>query len=94
MLTVSPAASERLSQILVDEECPEDIAIRLVLEDNTITMALDHQAADDTTFEHDGRTVLLLDQQVAELLQEETLNVEDTPSGTILRLERGDDEDG
>lgn len=93
MLTITEGARAHLNEIIIAEECPDDIAVRLVLEDDGIMMALDRQQTDDTTFQHEGRTVLLLDQQLGELLGEEMLDVEDTAEGQCLMFVREEEDD-
>jgi Fe-S cluster assembly iron-binding protein IscA len=76
MLTVTDAASQHLAAILAQESVPDEAAIRLVHEGQSLGMQADTARPDDVTFEHDGRTILLLDPQVAELLTDETLDLE------------------
>lgn len=84
MLTVTEAASARLAEILSQEGLPEDTAVRLVSEGQEVGMQPDRERPGDTTFEHDGRTVLLLDSQISELLVDDTLDAE----GAKLTLRR------
>lgn len=76
MLTVTDAASERLATILDEEGVPEDKAIRLVRNEEGLGMQPDSERPGDVSFAHDGRTVLVLDEQLSELLTEETLDVQ------------------
>ena len=76
MLTVTEAASAHLAQMLKQQDAPEDIAVRFVCEEQGIALQPDSERAGDTTFPHDGRTVLVLDAQVSELLAEDTLDLE------------------
>jgi hypothetical protein len=84
MLTVTEAASARLAEILGQEGLPEDTAIRLVDEGQGIGMQPDSKRPGDATFQHEGRTVLLLGAQISELLSDDTLDVE----GARLTLRR------
>lgn len=77
MLTVTQAASARLAEILSQEGLPEGTAIRLVQEGQGLGMQPDNERPGDKTFEHEGQIVLLLDAQVAELLSDDTLDVEE-----------------
>ena len=76
MLTVTDAASARLAQILEQEGLPTEAAIRFVYEGKGVAMRQDNERPGDATFQHAGRTVLLLDAEVSELLSEDTLDVE------------------
>ena len=83
MLTVTEAASARLRQMLEQQSMPEETAVRFVYEGQGVALQQDRERAGDTTFQHEGRTVLLLDAQVSELLAEDTLDLE----GTKLKLQ-------
>jgi Fe-S cluster assembly iron-binding protein IscA len=77
MLTVTDAAGAHLAQLLDDHGLAEDVAVRFVVEEQGIAMRQDNQRPGDATFEHEGRTVLVMDSQVSELLTEDTLDIED-----------------
>lgn len=83
MLTITETAGAYLAEILKGEELPEDIAIRLVYEEEGLAMEPDNQRPGDTIFEYEGRLVLMLDEHVAQLLADETLDVDGT--GLALR---------
>ncbi len=76
MLSVTEAASAHLAQILKQQDAPNDIGVRLICEGQDIALQEDGQRAGDSTFQHDGQTVLLLDAPVSELLAEDTLDIE------------------
>ena len=84
MLTVTEAASARLAQMLKQQSMPQEIAVRSVYEGQGIALRQDRERARDATFQYEGRTVLLLDAQVSELLAEDTLDL----AGTKLTLKR------
>ena len=70
--------------MLKQQSMPEEIAVRFVYEGQGIALQQDSERAGDTTFQHEGRTVLLLDAQVSELLAEDTLDL----VGAKLTLKR------
>ncbi|MFQ5804820.1 MAG: hypothetical protein ACE5I3_00045 [Phycisphaerae bacterium] len=86
MLTVTEDAGARLAQMLTQENLPEEVAIRLVREGGGVGMQPDSERPGDATFEHNGRLVLLLDEQVSRLLANDTLDVE----GAKLTLKPGE----
>jgi len=88
MLTVTEAASACLAEILKREEVPEGAAVRFVHEEGGLRLQSDDERPGDTTFQHEGRTVLLLDEQVSELLADETLDAD----GPKLALRGAGDE--
>ena len=87
MLTVSDAACEHLASVLDQMDAtPQDAAIRIVQGPNGLGMSVDTPNDGDKTIEHDGKTILLLDEQVSNLLDERTLDVQQTDQGTALAL--------
>ena len=86
MLMVTDAAVARLAGILAEAEAPDDIAVRLVLEGRGVSLQFDSPRPDDATFPHEGRTVLMIDEQVSKLLRDRTLDMEDTDDGPQLSV--------
>ena len=88
MLTVTEAARTHLAQLLEQEGLPEEVAIRFVAEEQGLAMQPDSQRDGDTAFEHEGRIVLLLDEELAQSLANHTLDAE----GAELSLRAVQDE--
>lgn len=86
MLTVTEPASVFLADILSQQELPEDVAVRFVVEQNGIAMRPDNERPGDTTFEHSGRTILLLDEQMSGMLANQTLDLEQAGEQPRLAL--------
>lgn len=86
MLTVTTAAAAHLAQMLGAAEAPDDVAVRFVVEGSSLALTLDRPGPGDATFDHSGRMVLLLDEDVSELLADNTLDVEQTDAGSKLEL--------
>ena len=86
MLTVTESAGGHLASLLVEAEAPEDVAVRFVLEGQGLAMALDNERPDDETFAYEGKTILLLDNQISELLADKTLDIEMADDGPKLAL--------
>jgi Fe-S cluster assembly iron-binding protein IscA len=86
MLTVTEAACGHLAGLLDNANAPDNAAIRFVLEGRTITPTLDEERPDDTTYEYAGSTVLVLDERIVGLLDNRTLDVQDTDDGPQLVL--------
>ncbi len=55
-------------------------------EEQRVTVQMDRVRPDDATFDHGGRTVLVVNEQISELLADKTLDVEDTDEGPKLAL--------
>ena len=76
MLTVTETAGAHLAATLKESEAPEGTAVRFVDKGGgAIALRQDSVREGDATFQHEGRTVLLLDAQMAELLAEKALDV-------------------
>jgi len=86
MFIVTEAAGGYLTAVLDKTNISEGPAIRLVLEGNTLTPQLDNARPGDETFDYEGRTVLMLDAQVSQVLDDSTLDVEATDEGPKLIL--------
>ncbi|MHC4442934.1 MAG: hypothetical protein ACYTF1_14435 [Planctomycetota bacterium] len=86
MLTVTESASGHLANLLVEAEAPEDVAVRFILEGQGLAMALDNERPEDEKFDHDGKTILLLDNQISELLADKNLDIETDDDGPQLAL--------
>lgn len=91
MMTVTPAARERLAEALdqLEEEAPQDACFRIVHgQDNQLTLSLGVPSDEDTTFEKDEKTILAIAPNVVEACENRTLDVEDEgPEGkSVLTL--------
>ncbi|HEX7009559.1 MAG TPA: hypothetical protein VF184_06225 [Phycisphaeraceae bacterium] len=87
MLTLTETARAHLARLLNEAGAPEDAAARFVAGPQGLTLYLDNLRPGDETFEYEGRTVLVLDEQVADILSERTLDVEETEEGPTLTLQ-------
>jgi Fe-S cluster assembly iron-binding protein IscA len=86
MLTVTDPAGAHLAKLLDDAEAPEGAAARFVAGEDGLALQVDEPRDDDQSHDHQGRTVLLVGPDVAELLQDKTLDVRETEEGTALEL--------
>ena len=87
MLTVTDSACAHLSNMLDEADLPEGTAARLAVNDEgCLGIHSDTERAGDSIWEHEGRTVLLVDEQVAESVDERTLDTKETEEGVGLRL--------
>ena len=88
MLTITDAAGTYLTALLDNANASEETAIRFVLEGSTLTPKLDSARPGDDTFDHEERTILVLDAEVSDTLGEATLDVRPTDDGPKLVLLR------
>lgn len=87
MLTVTEAACAFLAQLIDKTTTANDAMVRIVpATQGDLTLQFDTLRPDDTTFEHEGRTVLVLDPPIAQRLIESTLDVQDADDGSKLVL--------
>lgn len=85
MLTLTEAAARLLAEVLERDEA-SDRAIRIAEGEQGWTIHLDREAPEDESFEHEGRTIVLLAPPVAEALEDKTLDAYNTEQGWKLRL--------
>jgi hypothetical protein len=86
MLEMTPTAGEFLYAVLERAQAPAEAAIRLEIDGETLTSRIDHPRPGDTTLEHEGRNVLVLDERVAELLDGINLDLQPGDEGDSLVL--------
>ena len=85
MLKVTDAACAHLAEMLT--AAPDGMVLRFIYEGDDLVLKLDHEQPTDQVFAHLSRTVLALDERVADLLAGKTLDVEDTEDGPQLALQ-------
>ena len=88
MFTLTEAAGARLADKLVRKSAGEDVALRFVrqAEPRRWSLRLDKPCPSDATFSHEGRIVLVLDEQSSQLLTNRMLDIRETDDGPRLRL--------
>ena len=84
MLAITESAGAHLAQLLAENNAADDVAIRFLFIGETLTPKLDRVRPGDVTFDHEGRTVLVLDEPLSEELAGNTLDVNESQDG--LRL--------
>lgn len=86
MLTVTDAACAFLAELLTEADAPEGVAIRFIIEEQGLAMRLDNHHDGDDSFNHGERLVLLVDEEMSVILDEKTLDVEESDEGPKLAL--------
>jgi Fe-S cluster assembly iron-binding protein IscA len=86
MLTVTPAACERLTRKLVGKKAGEDQAMRFTRKPGGWKLSVDRAKPADTTITHEGKVVLLLDEAASQAMTNSTLDVKDDGAGPRLDL--------
>ena len=87
MLNASDAACAYISELLTSSEAPDESAVRIVIEENQLSMKLDEEKPGDETILHEGKTILLVDAEISQVLDGKTLEFEDTEEGLKLTVE-------
>ena len=88
MLTVTEPALHRLSRRLARRKAAEGMALRFVRREGGWKLCVDHESAGDTTFTHEGKKVLLLDEDVAKAMADLTLDSRPESKKLGLKLYR------
>ena len=88
MFKVTEAAGAHLSNMLAEAVTPEseNAVIRISQGKDGIGLYLSQEGPEDTTFPHEGVTVLVIDEKLSQELENKTLDVEITEEGTGLQL--------
>ena len=88
MLTVTTAARDLLRARLDRRQAADDFAMRFTRKKNGWRLRLDQIRPEDKTVIHEGRSVLLMDAEVADAMGALTLDVRRLESGDKLKLSR------
>ena len=88
MFTITEAAGAHLAEMLAEKETPENenAVIRISRKKDGLSLMLGQAGPDDTTFAHDGVTVLVIDEELSQALANNTLDMQMTENGTALQL--------
>jgi len=90
MLTVTEAAKDKLMETLLANTDDREAGLRLTMKPpGQLGLVLDKESPGDSVVEHEGLKLLLVEHEVAELLQEATLDVQDAPDGPKLTIFQG-----
>lgn len=93
MLIVTEGAKNELKKILYEKVDHPLAGIRLLsgAQPDNFGLSIDIEVPGDQVVEHDGSKVLLIDGELSERLDGDTLDVEDTDSGkSFVVLERAE----
>ena len=86
MLTITATAGAYLVEMLTHVEVWEGIVMRIALEADGLIIEEDLPRPGDAQFDYAGRTVLVLEDQLAQAFADYTLDVEETDDGPALTL--------
>jgi len=83
---LSYEAREQLALMLAEAESPDDAVMRVSFEGGGFGFAIDRVQPGGETFAHADKTVLAIDEQIAEMLTNKKLDVEFTGDEPELAL--------
>ncbi|MEZ6241675.1 MAG: hypothetical protein R3B57_01390 [Phycisphaerales bacterium] len=89
MLTVTDSARATLAGMLESNNAPEGVALRLApSQQGGLGLTPDKPVEADTTFDHDGRTVLCVQEELVGQLEGVVIDAEQGANGPQLALRR------
>ena len=87
MVTVTYTAGEHMAYMLSKHQVREDVVLRIKLTTGGVEMQPGKIRPDDETFSHNGKVVLVLDQQTSQWLGNKTIGLMTDDKGSHLILE-------
>lgn len=85
-MTITEAAARHLAVVLDNANAGNDVTVRLAPRERGWVMQLDQPDPSDRSFDHDGRTVLVVAADADAALMGVMLDVRETESGAQLLL--------
>jgi len=90
MLTVTERALAHIAKMLDQHALPTGTVVRFSLDDNSMSLMPDTPRSDDVVFRHAGRSVLVVNEMLADALDGQSFVVVSTAEGDRLTLELSD----
>ncbi len=87
MVTVAYSAAEHLAYTLSEHQVRDDVVLRIKMGKGGVGIRQDKIRPGDETFDHNGKVVLVLDQQTSLLLGNKTIDLMTDDDGSHLILE-------
>ncbi len=87
MVTVTYTAGEHMAYMLCEQDVAADVVLRIRLTRGGVEMQPDKMRPGDETFDHNGKVVLVLDQQTSQLLGNKTIGLMTDDDGSHFILE-------
>lgn len=81
MFQVTEDATKHMADTLETVNAPEDAVLRLIPQENSLGLGVGQVEPDDLTYEHGGRTVLVVNKSLAENLETLELGIEQAGDG-------------
>ncbi len=87
MVTLTYTAGERMAYTLSEHQVRDDVVLRIKMGKGGVGIRQDKIRPGDETFDHNGKVVLVLDQQTSQLLGNKTIHLMTDDDGSHLILE-------
>ncbi len=87
MVTITYTAAEHIAYMLSEHQVHDDVVVRIKWTKGDVEMQPDKIRPDDETFDHNGKVVLVLDQQTSQLLGDKTIDLTADEDGSHLIVE-------
>ena len=85
MIDMTERAKQELSKILIDNVNYESACFRLkVGNEGNLDLGVDIERPDDRTVEYEGTTLLVVEPELADSLENVAIDIEDSPQGCQL----------
>jgi Fe-S cluster assembly iron-binding protein IscA len=85
MFQVTDRAAQQLKTALTKAEDTESACFRIGVADNEVQLVVDQERPGDTTIEHEGKTLVVLDPTAGNLLSNRELDFDNEASGLVLK---------
>ncbi len=86
MVTLTYTAGEHMAYMLSEHQARDEVVLRMKLTKGGVEMQPDKIRPGDETFSHNGKVVLVLDQQTSQWLDNKTLDLMTDDDGSYLLL--------
>ena len=86
MMTVTYTAGEHMAYTLSEHQVRDDVVLRIKLAQDGVEIQPNKIRPGDETFDHNGKVVLVLDQQTSQLLGNKTIDLTTDDDGSCLIL--------
>jgi hypothetical protein len=86
MLTLTPEAGQLLTDLLDKAEVPDGVAARFMRGAQGLQLGVDKPTEEDQTFQHAGKTVLVLEPELSDALADKSLVVTESEQGPALAI--------
>ncbi len=87
MVTITYTAAEHIAYTLSDHQVGDDVVLRIKLTNGRVELQPDKMRLGDETFDHNGKIVLVLDQQTSQFFGNKTIDLMTDDDGLYLTLE-------